>query len=119
MYSPRLSRRVLFGAVVLASALGDIATAADTRAVGCGTSRVGEITVATLSNAPIVTLVANGDCPLIPAATLAALTDIGAAGHLGVRLVSNRLGNIAARVCNAQHCRTPGNSHPETWYFKA
>ena len=37
---------------------------------------------------------------------------------LGVRLVSNRLGNIAARVCNAQHCRTPGNSHPETWYFK-
>ncbi len=38
---------------------------------------------------------------------------------LGVRLVSNRLGNIASRVCNAQHCRTPGNSHPETWYFKA
>ena len=38
---------------------------------------------------------------------------------LGVRLVSNRLGNIAARVCNAQHCRTPGNSHPETWYFKS
>ena len=37
---------------------------------------------------------------------------------LGIRLVSNRLGNIAARVCNAQHCRTPGNSHPETWYFK-
>jgi peptide/nickel transport system substrate-binding protein len=38
---------------------------------------------------------------------------------LGVRLVSNRLGNIASRVCNAQHCRTPGNSHPELWYFKA
>jgi peptide/nickel transport system substrate-binding protein len=37
---------------------------------------------------------------------------------LGVRLVSNKLGNIAGRVCNAQHCRTPGNSHPETWYFK-
>jgi peptide/nickel transport system substrate-binding protein len=37
---------------------------------------------------------------------------------LGVRLVSNKLGNIAAQVCNAQHCRTPGNSHPETWYFK-
>ncbi len=33
---------------------------------------------------------------------------------LGVRLVNNRLGNIAARVCNAQHCRTPGNSHAET-----
>lgn len=38
---------------------------------------------------------------------------------LGVRIVSNRLGNIAGRVCNAQHCRTPGNSHPETWYFKS
>jgi peptide/nickel transport system substrate-binding protein len=38
---------------------------------------------------------------------------------LGVRLVSNKLGNIASRVCYAQHCRTPGNSHPETWYFKA
>ncbi|MDB5404739.1 MAG: Twin-arginine translocation pathway signal [Rhodopila sp.] len=38
---------------------------------------------------------------------------------LGVRLVSNKLGNIAGQVCNAQHCRTPGNSHPETWYFKA
>ena len=37
---------------------------------------------------------------------------------LGVRLVSNKLGNIAARVCNAQHCRTPGSSHAETWYFK-
>jgi len=37
---------------------------------------------------------------------------------LGVRLVSNKLGNIASRVCNAQHCRTPGNSHAETWYFK-
>ena len=38
---------------------------------------------------------------------------------LGVRMVSNKLGNIASRVCYAQHCRTPGNSHPETWYFKA
>jgi peptide/nickel transport system substrate-binding protein len=38
---------------------------------------------------------------------------------LGVRLVSNKLGNIAGRVCNSQHCRTPGNSHPETWYFKS
>jgi peptide/nickel transport system substrate-binding protein len=37
---------------------------------------------------------------------------------MGVRLVSNRLGNIPARVCIAQHCRTPGGSHPETWYFK-
>jgi peptide/nickel transport system substrate-binding protein len=37
---------------------------------------------------------------------------------MGVRLVSNRLGNVPSRVCIAQHCRTPGGSHPETWYFK-
>lgn len=37
---------------------------------------------------------------------------------MGVRIVSNKMGNIAARVCVAQHCRTPGNSHPETWYYK-
>ena len=37
---------------------------------------------------------------------------------MGVRLVSNKLGNIPSRVCIAQHCRTPGGSHPETWYYK-
>ncbi len=37
----------------------------------------------------------------------------------GVRMVSRRLGNIPGRVCIAQHCRTPGSSHPTTWYFKA
>ena len=37
---------------------------------------------------------------------------------MGVRLASNKLGNIPSRVCIAQHCRTPGGSHPETWYFK-
>ena len=31
-----------------------------------------------------VTVVANGDCPLIPAATLAALADVAAGGHLAV-----------------------------------
>ena len=48
--------------------------------------------------------------------------DIGTVGQsaslMGVRLVSNKLGNIASRVCIAQHCRVPGNSHPETWYYK-
>ncbi len=38
---------------------------------------------------------------------------------MGVRLASNRLGNIAGRVCIAQHCRTPGGSHPELWYYKS
>ena len=37
---------------------------------------------------------------------------------MGVRLVSNKLGNIADRVCIAQHCRAPAASHPEMWYFK-
>lgn len=36
----------------------------------------------------------------------------------GTRIVSNRLGNIPSRTCIAQHCRTPGGAHPETWYFK-
>jgi len=48
--------------------------------------------------------------------------DIGTVGQssalMGVRLVSNKLGNIASRVCIAQHCRTPGGGHPETWYYK-
>ncbi len=36
----------------------------------------------------------------------------------GVRIVSRKLANIPSRACIAQHCRTPGSSHPETWYFK-
>ena len=37
---------------------------------------------------------------------------------MGVRLASRRLGNIPGRVCIAQHCRTPGSSHPATWFYK-
>ncbi|MEM7022672.1 MAG: ABC transporter substrate-binding protein [Pseudomonadota bacterium] len=37
---------------------------------------------------------------------------------MGVRLVKNSLGNIPSRNCIAQHCRTPGGAHPETWYYK-
>jgi peptide/nickel transport system substrate-binding protein len=37
---------------------------------------------------------------------------------MGVRLASRRLGNIPGRACIAQHCRTPGSSHPETWFFR-
>jgi len=40
------------------------------------------------------------------------------AALMGVRLVSNKLGNIPSRNCIAQHCRTPGGAHPETWFFK-
>jgi peptide/nickel transport system substrate-binding protein len=39
--------------------------------------------------------------------------------QFGVRIVSRKLGNIPGRACIAQHCRTPGTSHPETWFFKA
>ena len=38
--------------------------------------------------------------------------------QFGVRIVSNKLGNIPSRACIAQHCRTPASSHPEMWYFK-
>jgi hypothetical protein len=37
---------------------------------------------------------------------------------LGVRLGSNKLGTIPGRNCIAQHCRTPGGAHPETWFYK-
>ena len=36
---------------------------------------------------------------------------------LGVRVTSNKLRNVPQRVCIAQHCRTPGGAHPETWYL--
>ena len=36
---------------------------------------------------------------------------------MGVRIVNNDLGNIPDRTCIAQHCRTPGSSHPETFFF--
>lgn len=38
---------------------------------------------------------------------------------MGVRIVSKRLGNIPARQVNAQHARTPCNSHPATFFFKS
>jgi peptide/nickel transport system substrate-binding protein len=38
---------------------------------------------------------------------------------MGVRIVSRKLGNIPSRQINAQHCRTPGSSHPATFYYKA
>ena len=37
---------------------------------------------------------------------------------MGVRVVSNKMGNIPEREINAQHCRTPGSSQPSTFYFK-
>jgi peptide/nickel transport system substrate-binding protein len=38
---------------------------------------------------------------------------------MGVRVVSRKMGNIPARQINAPHTRTPGSSHPATFFFKA
>jgi len=38
---------------------------------------------------------------------------------MGVRIVSNKLGNIPSRQTNAQHARTPCSSHPATFFYKA
>jgi peptide/nickel transport system substrate-binding protein len=40
-------------------------------------------------------------------------------GVMGIRIVKNNMGNVPARQMNAQHCRTPGTSHPATVYFKS
>jgi peptide/nickel transport system substrate-binding protein len=41
-----------------------------------------------------------------------------APGAMGVRVVKNDMGNIPDRQMNAQHCRTPGTSHPATFFWK-
>ena len=89
MFFPRLSRGALCGAVVLASALGG--AAAEARAAGCGSSRVGEIMVATLHNAPIVTLVANG-------APLTLLLDTGAEWTILTPAAAKRVGAQTPRI---------------------
>ena len=38
---------------------------------------------------------------------------------MGVRLASRKLANIPSRACIAQHCRTPGTSRPETWFYRS
>ncbi len=40
------------------------------------------------------------------------------AALMGIRLVKTNLGNVPSRNCIAQHCRTPGGAHPETWFYK-
>ena len=37
---------------------------------------------------------------------------------MGVRIVKNTMGNVPDRQVNAQHARTPGSSHPATFFFK-
>jgi len=68
-----------------------VAVAADTRSAGCGTSRVGEIAVATLRNAPIVTLSANG----VP---VTLLLDTGAEWTILTPAAAKRVGAQTPRV---------------------
>ena len=38
---------------------------------------------------------------------------------MGVRVIKNNMGNVPARQVNAQHARTPGSSHPATFYVRS
>ena len=38
--------------------------------------------------------------------------------YMGIRIVSDRLGNTPSRTCTSQQCRTPWSARPEQWYFK-
>ena len=38
--------------------------------------------------------------------------------YMGTRVVNERLGNVPARTCTSQHCRTPWSGHPEQWHYK-
>src|SRR5438132_8770046 len=89
----RLSRRVLCGAVLLglAPALGGVAVGADAGPGGCGAARIGEITVATLRNAPIVTLFANG-------APVTLLLDTGAEWTILTPAAAKRIGAQTPRI---------------------
>ena len=41
-----------------------------------------------------------------------------APGSQGTRLVTNKMGNVADRLCISQHCRPPWAARPEQWYYK-
>src|ERR1700756_2286601 len=103
MFFARLPRRALCGAVVLALVLGNVAAADTTRAVGCGTSRGGEITVATLRNAPIVTLVANGS-------PVTLLLDTGAEWTILTPAAAKRVGAQSPRIEFQRQMRGIGGS---------
>ena len=36
-----------------------------------------------------------------------------------VRVISNKMGNIPERISWRSRCRTPGATHPSTYYFKS
>jgi peptide/nickel transport system substrate-binding protein len=45
---------------------------------------------------------------------------IGTVGFVpNVRVISNKLGNVPERIAWKSRCRTPGATHPSTYYFKS
>ncbi|MCA1643987.1 MAG: ABC transporter substrate-binding protein, partial [Chloroflexi bacterium] len=45
---------------------------------------------------------------------------IGTVGFVpNVRVISNKMGNVPERISWRSRCRTPGATHPSTYYFKA
>lgn len=90
-------------ATVFASALVGVAIAADAPAGGCGTGRIGEITVATLRNAPIVTLSANG----VP---VTLLLDTGAEWTILTPAAAKRVGGQTPQIEFQRQIRGIGGS---------
>ncbi len=45
---------------------------------------------------------------------------IGTVGFVpNVRVISNKMGNVPERISWRSRCRTPGATHPSTYYFKS
>jgi len=89
-----LMKRCLSGAIMTTALMSSPAYAGEfpvTAAGECGTVRLGETTVATLRNAPIVTLSANG----VP---VTLLLDTGAEGTILTPAVAQRIGAQRPRV---------------------
>jgi predicted aspartyl protease len=89
-----LMKRCLSGAIMTTALMSSPAYAGEFPVIaagGCGTVRLGETTVATLRNAPIVTLSANG----VP---VTLLLDTGAEGTILTPAVAQRIGAQRPRV---------------------
>jgi predicted aspartyl protease len=90
-FSPGTIRSAYMWHFLAGSGDESVSLVADPASGGCGTSRIGEITVATLHNAPIVTLLANG-------APVTLLLDTGAETTILTPAVAQRIGAQLPRV---------------------
>jgi len=90
-FSPGTVRSAYIRRPLAGSVDASMSLVADTAGGGCGTSRIGEITVATLRNAPIVTLLANGS-------PVTLLLDTGAETTILTPAVAQRIGAQPPRV---------------------